>query len=156
MRSVRVDPRSRTARAEGGATLGDFNAATHAFGLATTGGIVSTPGLSGLTLGGGIGYLARSYGLSLDNLISADVVTADGRFVVASDRENEDLFWALRGGAGTSARSRRSSSSCTPWTWSTGGRSSSSSRRPAICCGGTASTSASRRRRSAGSPCSRS
>ena len=100
MRGVRVDPRSRTARAEGGATLGDFNAATHAFGLATTGGIISTTGLSGLTLGGGIGYLSRGYGLSLDNLISADVVTADGRFVVASDRENEDLFWALRGGGG--------------------------------------------------------
>jgi hypothetical protein len=100
MRGVRVDPRSRTARAEGGATLGDFNAATHAFGLATTGGIISTTGLSGLTLGGGIGYLSRGYGLSLDNLISADVVTADGRFVVASDRENDDLFWALRGGGG--------------------------------------------------------
>jgi FAD/FMN-containing dehydrogenase len=100
MRGVRVDPAARTARAEGGATLGDFNAATHAFGLATTGGIISTTGVSGLTLGGGIGYLARGYGLSLDNLISADVVTADGRFVVASDKENEDLFWALRGGGG--------------------------------------------------------
>src|SRR6476659_7161077 len=98
MRGVRVDPAARTAGAEGGATLGDFNAATHAFGLATTGGIISTTGVSGLTLGGGIGYLARGYGLSLDNLISADVVTADGTFVVASDTENEDLFWALRGG----------------------------------------------------------
>ena len=100
MRAVRVDPRARTARAEGGATWGDFNHATHAFGLATTGGVVSTTGIAGLTLGGGIGHLARGFGLSCDNLVSADVVTADGRFLVASDRENEDLFWAIRGGGG--------------------------------------------------------
>jgi FAD/FMN-containing dehydrogenase len=100
MRGTRVDPMARTARAEGGATWGDFNAATHAFGLATTGGIISTTGVAGLTLGGGIGYLARGLGLSIDNLISADVVTADGRFLVASEREHEDLFWALRGGGG--------------------------------------------------------
>jgi FAD/FMN-containing dehydrogenase len=100
MRGVRVDPTARTARAEGGATWGDFNAATNAFGLATTGGIISTTGVAGLTLGGGIGYLARGVGLSIDNLISADVVLADGRFVTASERENEDLFWAIRGGGG--------------------------------------------------------
>ncbi len=100
MRGVRVDPRSQTARAEGGATWGDFNAATHAFGTATTGGIISTTGVGGLTLGGGIGYLARACGLSVDNLVSADVVTADGSFLVASERENEDLFWAIRGGGG--------------------------------------------------------
>jgi FAD/FMN-containing dehydrogenase len=100
MRSVRVDPVKQTARAEGGATWGDFNAATHAFGLATTGGIISTTGVAGLTLGGGIGYLARGFGLSCDNLVSADVVTADGRFLIASEKENEDLFWALRGGGG--------------------------------------------------------
>ena len=100
MRGVRVDPRTRTARAEGGATWGDFNHATHAFGLATTGGVVSTTGIAGLTLGGGIGHLARGFGLSCDNLVSADVVTADGRFLVASDSENEDLFWAIRGGGG--------------------------------------------------------
>ncbi len=100
MRGVRVDPQAQTARAEGGCTWGDFNHATHAFGLATTGGIISTTGIAGLTLGGGIGYLTRGLGLSLDNLVSADVVTADGQFVVASDRENEDLFWALRGGGG--------------------------------------------------------
>jgi hypothetical protein len=100
MRGVRVDPAPRTARAEGGATWGDFNAATYPFGLATTGGIISTTGVAGLTLGGGIGYLTRGCGLSLDNLVSADVVTADGRFVVASEREHPDLFWALRGGGG--------------------------------------------------------
>jgi FAD/FMN-containing dehydrogenase len=100
MRGVRVDPRNRTARAEGGATWGDFNAATYGFGLATTGGIISTTGIAGLTLGGGIGYLARGCGLSADNLVSADVVTADGSFRVASEDENDDLFWALRGGGG--------------------------------------------------------
>jgi len=100
MRHVHVDPQARTARAGGGATWGDFNYATYAYGLATTGGIVSTTGVAGLTLGGGIGYLARGYGLSIDNLISADVVTADGRARTASKNENPDLFWALRGGGG--------------------------------------------------------
>ncbi len=100
MRGVRVNPEKRTARAEGGATWGDFNAATYPFGLATTGGIISTTGVSGLTLGGGIGYLARGFGLSLDNLVSADVVTAEGKFLITSEKENEDLFWAIRGGGG--------------------------------------------------------
>ncbi|MFI6147159.1 FAD-binding oxidoreductase [Streptomyces sp. NPDC051109] len=100
MRGVRVDPARRTARAEGGATWGDFNAATYPFGLATTGGIISTTGVGGLTLGGGIGYLCRGLGLSCDNLISADVVTADGQLLVVSEDEHDDLFWALRGGGG--------------------------------------------------------
>ena len=100
MRGVTVDPKNRTARAQGGATWGNFNDATHVHGLATTGGIISTTGVGGLTLGGGIGYLARGFGLSCDNLISADVVTADGRSVVACEDENADLFWALRGGGG--------------------------------------------------------
>jgi hypothetical protein len=100
MNGVRVDPSTRTARAEGGCLWGGFNHATYAFGLATTGGIIASTGISGLTLGGGIGYLTRKFGLSCDNLLSADVVTADGRFVVASKKENEDLFWALRGGGG--------------------------------------------------------
>jgi FAD/FMN-containing dehydrogenase len=100
MRAVSVDPGAQTARAAGGATWGDFNDATHVHGLATTGGIVSTTGVGGLTLGGGIGYLSRGFGLSLDNLVSAEVVTADGRTLVAGERENEDLFWALRGGSG--------------------------------------------------------
>src|SRR5919198_962898 len=100
MQRVDVDPDKRTARAEGGTTWGIFNDATHAHGLATTGGIISTTGIGGLTLGGGIGYLTRGFGLSCDNLISAEVVTADGRRVIASESENEDLFWALRGGGG--------------------------------------------------------
>ena len=100
MRNVDVDAGGGTARAQGGATWADFNDATHAHGLATTGGVVSTTGVGGLTLGGGIGYLARGAGLSIDNLVSAEVVTADGRVLTASERENEDLFWALRGGGG--------------------------------------------------------
>lgn len=99
-RGVRVDPANSTARTEAGATWADFNHATHAFGLATTGGIVGSTGVAGLTLGGGIGYLSRKYGLSCDNLLSADVVTAEGKFLTASESENDDLFWALRGGGG--------------------------------------------------------
>ena len=100
MRSTRVNPERRTVRAEGGCTWGDLDHATHAFGLATTGGIISTTGVAGLTLGGGIGHLARGCGLSCDNLISADVVTSDGQLLTASEDENADLFWALRGGGG--------------------------------------------------------
>jgi FAD/FMN-containing dehydrogenase len=100
MRRVTVDPARRTARAEGGATWGDFNAATHEHSLATTGGIISTTGVAGLTLGGGIGYLTRGHGLSCDNLIGAEVVTADGRVVTANADENADLLWALKGGSG--------------------------------------------------------
>src|SRR5689334_15569930 len=93
MKGIRVDAAARTARAEGGCTWGDFFHATYPFGLAAPGGIVSTTGVGGLTLGGGIGYLTRGHGLSIDNLISADVVTADGSFVVASEKQNADLFW---------------------------------------------------------------
>ncbi len=100
MKGIRVDPVTKTVRAEGGCTWGDYNHATHAFGLASTGGVVSTTGIAGLTLGGGIGYLCRSAGLALDNLLSADVVLADGSFVTASNDVSPDLFWALRGGGG--------------------------------------------------------
>ena len=98
--SVDVDPASSTAEVGGGTTWGTFNAAAGVHGLATTGGIISTTGVGGLTLGGGIGYLARGYGLSCDNMLSAEVVLADGRVVTASADEEPDLFWALRGGGG--------------------------------------------------------
>src|SRR5215471_2956553 len=100
MRSVRVDPTRRTARVEPGATLGDFDKEAQAFGLATPLGINSTTGVAGITLGGGFGWLSRKFGLAADNLISADVVTAEGELVQASAGENPDLFWALRGGGG--------------------------------------------------------
>src|SRR5262245_49728034 len=100
MRSVRVDPERRTVRAEGGCTLGDILHANYAFGVATPVGIASTTGIAGLTLGGGLGYLIRRYGLTCDNLVSADVVLADGSFTTCSEERNEDLFWALRGGSG--------------------------------------------------------
>jgi hypothetical protein len=100
MRGVIVDPEARLVTAQGGATWGDVDHATHPFGLAAPGGVVSTTGVGGLTLGGGLGHLTRRAGLSIDNLVSADVVTADGSFVKASADENEDLFWALRGGGG--------------------------------------------------------
>jgi FAD/FMN-containing dehydrogenase len=100
LKGMRVDPAGRTVHAQSGCTWGDFNHATHAFGLATTGGIVSTTGIVGLTLGGGMGYLSRAHGLSCDNVISADVVTAEGTFITCDEERNADLFWALRGGGG--------------------------------------------------------
>jgi len=100
MHAVEVDPVARTARAGGGTTWGQFDAATHAHGLASTGGAISTTGIGGLTLGGGIGWLMRKFGLACDNLLAAEVVTAAGEVVTASDNEHTDLFWALRGGGG--------------------------------------------------------
>ena len=100
MKSVRVDPDARTAVVGPGATLRHLDHETQAFGLATPLGINSTTGIAGLTLGGGFGWLSRSFGLTIDNLVSADVVTADGKFMKANEKENADLFWGIRGGGG--------------------------------------------------------
>ena len=100
MRSVHVDPANSTVRVQGGATLGDLDRETHLFGLAVPCGIVPKTGIGGLTLGGGVGWLLRKYGMSIDNLLSCQVVTADGAMLTANANEHEDLFWALRGGGG--------------------------------------------------------
>lgn len=100
LKGIRVDPAARTVRVEAGCTSGDVDHATHAFGLAVPFGIVSTTGVAGLTLGGGTGYLTRKHGLTIDNLIEADVVLADGSLVTASASAHPDLFWAIRGGGG--------------------------------------------------------
>jgi FAD/FMN-containing dehydrogenase len=100
MKRMLVDPDKRVARAEGGVTWGEFNAATQAHGLATTGGVVSSTGIAGLTLGGGLGWLMGRCGLAVDNLLSAEIVAADGRVLTASASEHPDLFWAIRGGGG--------------------------------------------------------
>ncbi len=100
MKGIFVDPGKRTARAQGGVTWGEFNRATQLHGLATTGGVISSTGIAGLTLGGGLGWLMGKYGLCVDNLRSAEVVTAEGAVLQASASENADLFWALRGGGG--------------------------------------------------------
>src|SRR3989454_7786180 len=100
MKGIHVDPVARTARVEGGCTWGEVDHATHPFGLATPSGFISTTGVGGLTLGGGIGYLSRTLGLTIDNLLGIDMVLADGSFVTASAEEHADLFWAVRGGGG--------------------------------------------------------
>jgi FAD/FMN-containing dehydrogenase len=100
MRGVRVDPAARTVRVQGGATWGDVDRETQLFGLATPGGVVSSTGVGGLTLGGGMGWLRRKYGYCIDNLVAVDVVTADGQVRIANEAENPDLFWAVRGGGG--------------------------------------------------------
>ncbi len=100
MKGIHVDPRTKTARAEPGVLLGDFDRETQAFGLATTAGTVTHTGIAGLTIGGGMGRLARKFGLSCDNLLSVDIVTAGGKRLKASAHENPDLFWGVRGGGG--------------------------------------------------------
>ncbi len=100
MTGVHVDEKARIVRAQGGATWGDVDRETQVFGLATAGGVVSTTGVGGLTLGGGLGWLRRKYGLSIDNVLSVELVTANGEFVRASETENAELFWGIRGGGG--------------------------------------------------------
>jgi FAD/FMN-containing dehydrogenase len=100
MKGIRVDPSNKTVRAEGGVTWSEFDRETQLFGLAAPGGVISTTGIAGLTLGGGFGWLTRRFGLSCDNLLSVDVVTAAGEYLTASEQENVDLFWAMRGGGG--------------------------------------------------------
>ena len=100
MKGVHVDAKNRTVRAQGGVTWGEYNRATHAYDLATTGGVISTTGIAGLTLGGGVGWLMAKFGLAIDNLLSVEIVTADGEIRTASEEEDPDLFWAVRGGGG--------------------------------------------------------
>src|SRR2546429_5182233 len=100
MKAIEIDADARTVKAQGGLSWGELDGETQAFGLATTGGLVTSTGVAGFTLGGGIGWLMRKHGLACDNLVGADVVTADGCLVHASESENADLLWALRGGGG--------------------------------------------------------
>jgi len=151
MRDVEVRPQERTVRVGGGATWGEVDRATGAHGLATPSGIISTTGVGGLTLGGGLGHLTRKFGLSIDNLLSADVVLANGVSVRASADENPDLFWALRAAAGTSASSPRSSSACMRSAPSWPARRCGPSRTPRRSCRSTASSSPPRRASSTGS-----
>jgi FAD/FMN-containing dehydrogenase len=111
MKGVRVDPANSTVRVEAGCTSGDVDHATYAYGLAVPFGIVSSTGVAGLTLGGGIGYLSRKYGLTIDNLLEADVVLADGSIVTASPSQNADLYWGLRAAAAAISASSRASCS---------------------------------------------
>ena len=131
MKGIHVDPRARRARVQPGVLLGELDRETHVFGLAVPAGVVSKTGVAGLTLGGGVGWLARKHGLTCDNVISFEVVSADGEVLHVSADEHPDLFWALRGGAATSESSRHSSTACIPCRWCWGDWSSTrETRRP--------------------------
>ncbi|MDA1219010.1 MAG: FAD-dependent oxidoreductase, partial [Chloroflexi bacterium] len=135
MKGVRVDPANRTARAEPGVTWGDLDRETQAFGMITPGGIISTTGIAGLTLGGGVGWLVRKHGLTCDNLLSADVVTAEGKLITASATQNADLFWGLRGGGVTLELSPPLSTACIPTATCWAECCSIPGTRPGTCCG---------------------
>ncbi|HZZ21365.1 MAG TPA: FAD-dependent oxidoreductase [Roseiarcus sp.] len=131
MRGVRVDPKNRTVRVGAGCTTGDVDHATQTFGRAVPFGVLSTTGVAGLTLSGGHGYLSRQYGLAVDSLLEADVVLADDSFVTASETENADLLWALRGGGGNFGVATSFLFKTHPVSWFMAGRSCSNSpRRP--------------------------
>ncbi|MFI4947439.1 MAG: FAD-binding oxidoreductase [Alphaproteobacteria bacterium] len=147
MKSVRVDLAKQTARAEGGLNWGEFNRETQAFGLATTGGVVSTTGIAGLTLGGGLGWMMGKHGLSCDNLISADIVTADGQFLTASADQHPDLFWGLRGGGGNFGVVTSFEYRLHPVRPVLAGWSSTRWIRPGRCCDSTATSAAAARTR---------
>ena len=133
MKEIHVDEEGRRALAGPGLRLGEFDRATQVYELATPLGIVSNTGIAGLTLGGGIGWLNGKFGLACDNLLSVEVVTAEGQILKADPDVNQDLFWAVRGGAATSALSHHSSTGCTIWLLSLAGCSSTPSRRQGRC-----------------------
>ena len=140
MKGIHVDPKARTARAQGGVTWAEFNRETQLHGLATTGGVVSSTGIAGLTLGGGLGWLMGKYGLALDNLLSVDLVTADGKVLRASQDEHADLFWAVRGGGGNFGVAASWNINCTRWTHDHGGLVAHPFERAGTCCGSTATS----------------
>jgi len=141
MKGIRVDPQARTARAQAGVLWGEVDRETQLHGLATVGGLVTHTRIAGLTLGGGIGWLIRKYGATVDNLLSVDLVTADGELMTASESVNPDLFGVCAAAAGTSASSPRSSSACTPWgRRCSPGRSSTRSETPCRFCASIASS----------------
>ena len=137
LKGIRVDATARTVRVEGGCTWGDVDHATHAFGMATPSGIIGTTGVGGLTLGGGLGHLTRKCGLTIDNLLEADVVLADGTLAGRRNADQQpELFWPCGAAAATSEWSRRSSSACTPWIqWSPDPLSGHSKKRARSCAG---------------------
>ena len=142
MRAVAVDAQARTATAQPGVLWGELDGATQAHGLATVGGIVTHTGIAGLTLGGGIGWLMRRYGATVDNFLSAELVTADGEIVGASEDEREDLLWGLRGGGGNFGVVTRSSTACTrSGRRCSPARSSTRSTTRPRCCASTATSS---------------
>ena len=118
MKGAEVDPEARTVRAEGGLTWAELNAATAEHGLAVTGGAISTTGIAGLTLGGGLGWLMAKFGLAADNVESIELVTAEGEILEVDARSHPDLFWALRGGGGNFGVATRSRTGCIRWRWS--------------------------------------